>query len=450
MAKPRLLVVEDDPGLQKQLQWRFDGYEVLLAGSREAALAQLRRHAPAVVTLDLGLPPDPDGASEGLAALQQMLALAPDTRIIILSGNQDRAHALKAIALGAYDFHQKPFDADMLALVIARAYYLHAMQQENRRMLQTQTDSPLAGIVSRDAGMLKLCRNVEKVAPSTASVMLLGESGSGKEVIARALHALSGRSAQRFVAINCAAIPEQLLESELFGHEKGAFTGASRQTPGKIELADGGTFFLDEIGDMPLALQSKLLRFLQQRVIERVGGREEIAVDVRIVCATHQDLMALAASGRFRDDLYYRLGEIVLRIPPLRERSGDSLLLAHHFRNRYCTSEGRSGLHFSSEALQRIEAHDWPGNVREVENCIRRAVIMCDGAQIGAADLGLPCSTAASGEANLSLRQAREAAEYDAMARALARSDGNIARAAELLGVSRPTLYDLMRHHGVK
>lgn len=450
MGKPKLLVVEDDPGLQKQLQWRFDGYEVLLAGSREAALAQLRRHAPAVVTLDLGLPPDPDGASEGLAALQQMLAIAPDTRIVILSGNQDRVHALKAIALGAYDFHQKPLDADLLALVLARAFYLHAMQQENRRMLQTQQDSPLAGIISRDAGMLKLCRNVEKVAPSMASVMLLGESGSGKELIARALHVLSGRGAQRFVAINCAAIPEALLESELFGHEKGAFTGAVRQTPGKIELAQGGTFFLDEIGDMPLALQAKLLRFLQQRVIERVGGREEIAVDVRIVCATHQDIKALAASGRFRDDLYYRLGEIVLRIPPLRERSGDSLLLAQHFRHRYCASEGRSALHFSADALRQIEAHDWPGNVREVENCIRRAVIMCDGAQIGAADLDLPTGAEVRAGPDYNLRQAREAAEYGAMVRALAHSDGNIARAAELLGVSRPTLYDLMRHHGVK
>ena len=450
MGKPKLLVVEDDPGLQKQLQWRFDDYEVLLAGDRTAGLAQLRRHAPAVVTLDLGLPPDPDGASEGLAALQQMLAIAADTRIIILSGNQDRVHALKAIALGACDFHQKPFDADLLALVLARAFYLHAMQQENRRMLQTERDSPLAGIISRDAGMLKLCRSVEKVAPSMASVMLLGESGSGKELVARALHVLGGRSAQRFVAINCAAIPEALLESELFGHEKGAFTGAVRQTPGKIELAQGGTLFLDEIGDMPLVLQAKLLRFLQQRVIERVGGREEIAVDVRIVCATHQDVKALAASGRFRDDLYYRLGEIVLRIPPLRERSGDSLLLAHHFRHRYCASEGRSQLHFSAEALQQIEAHDWPGNVREVENCIRRAVIMCDGAQIAAADLGLPGGAEAQAGPDYSLRQAREAAEYGAMVRALARSDGNIARAATLLGVSRPTLYDLMRHHGVK
>lgn len=451
MGKQKLLVIEDDPGLQKQLHWSFDGYEVLLAGERETALALVRRHQPSVVTMDLGLPPDPDGATEGLATLQHILALAPDTKVIILSGNQERAHALKAIALGAYDFHQKPFEADMLGLVIARAFYLHAMQQENRRMLQTQADSPLAGIVSRDAGMLKLCRSVEKVAPSSASVMLLGDSGSGKELIARGLHALSSRHAQRFVAINCAAIPENLLESELFGYERGAFTGAARQTLGKIELAHGGTFFLDEVGDMPMALQAKLLRFLQERVIERVGGRAEIAVDVRIVCATHQDLKALAEQGRFREDLFYRLSEIVLRIPPLRERAGDAALLAHHFKNKFCASEGRSNLHFSAGALQLIESHGWPGNVREVENCIKRAVIMSDGPQIAADDLGLPASAqAASVDEAINLRQAREAAEYKAMVRALARADGNIARAADLLGVSRPTLYDLMNHHGIK
>jgi putative PEP-CTERM system response regulator len=451
MGKQKLLVIEDDPGLQKQLHWSFDGYEVLLAGEREAALALVRRHQPAVVTMDLGLPPDPDGATEGLATLQQILALAPDTKVIILSGNQERAHALKAIALGAYDFHQKPFDADMLGLVIARAFYLHAMQQENRRMLQTQADSPLAGIVSRDPGMLKLCRSVEKVAPSSASVMLLGDSGSGKELIARGLHALSSRHAQRFVAINCAAIPENLLESELFGYERGAFTGAARQTLGKIELAHGGTFFLDEVGDMPMALQAKLLRFLQERIIERVGGRAEIAVDVRIVCATHQDLKVLAEQGRFREDLFYRLSEIVLRIPPLRERAGDAALLAHHFKNKFCASEGRGSLHFSAGALQLIESHGWPGNVREVENCIKRAVIMSDGPQIAADDLGLPAGAqAAPQDEPLNLRQAREAAEYKVMVRALARADGNIARAAELLGVSRPTLYDLMNHHGIK
>lgn len=448
MDKRQLLVIEDDPGLQKQLRWSFDKYEVLLAAERDTALALMRRHQPAVVTMDLGLPPDPDGAGEGLAILQQILLIAPDTKVIVLSGNQERAHALKAIALGAYDFHQKPFDADMLGLVIERAFYLHAIQQENRRMLQTQADSPLAGIVSRDPGMLRLCRNVEKVAPSSASVMLLGDSGSGKELLARALHALSSRHERKFVAINCAAIPENLLESELFGYEKGAFTGAARQTPGKIELAHGGTFFLDEIGDMAPALQAKLLRFLQERVIERLGGRGEIAVDVRIVCATHQDLKALATTGRFREDLYYRLSEIVLKIPPLRERVGDSALLAHHFKNRFSAGEGRPNLHFTPEALAAIEAHAWPGNVREMENCVKRAVIMSDGPQIGLDDLGLP--GAGQADPALDLRQARDAAEYRVMVMALARVDGNIARAAELLGISRPTLYDLMHHHGIR
>ncbi|MDC8756838.1 PEP-CTERM-box response regulator transcription factor [Janthinobacterium fluminis] len=448
MGKKKMLVIEDDTGLQKQLRWSFDAYEVLVAGEREAALAHMRRHQPAVVTMDLGLPPDPDGASEGLATLQQILALAPDTKVIILSGNQERANALKAIGMGAYDFHQKPFDADMLALVVERAFYLHAMQQENRRMLQTQADSPLAGIVSRDPGMLKLCRSVEKVAPSSATVMLLGDSGSGKELIARGLHALGTRQDKRFVAINCAAIPESLLESELFGYEKGAFTGAAKQTLGKIELAHGGTFFLDEIGDMASGLQAKLLRFLQERVIERIGGRSEIAVDVRIVCATHRDLKAQAAAGSFREDLYYRLSEIVLTIPPLRQRVGDSALLAHHFKNKFCASEGRPSQNFSPDALAAIEAYAWPGNVREMENCIKRAVIMSDGPQIGVEDLGLPESPAAEGSVNL--RQARDAAEYQVMVRALARADGNIVKAAELLGVSRPTLYDLMNHHGIK
>ncbi|RFP19475.1 MULTISPECIES: PEP-CTERM-box response regulator transcription factor [unclassified Duganella] len=448
MGKSKLLVVEDDAGLQKQLRWSLDAYEVVLADDRESAMAQLRRHQPAVVTMDLGLPPDPDGAREGLALLQQVLAAAPDTKVIILSGNQAREHALKAVAMGAYDFHQKPLDADTLSLVVARAFYLHAMQQENRRMLQIQTDSPLAGIISRDPGMLKVCRSVERVAPSSATVMLLGDSGSGKELIARGLHRLSARHDKRFVAINCAAIPEQLLESELFGYEKGAFTGAQRQTLGKLELAHGGTFFLDEIGDMAMHLQAKLLRFLQERVIERVGGRSEISIDVRIVCATHQNLKALAESGRFREDLFYRLSEIVLSIPPLRERVGDSALLAHHFKNKFCASESRSALHFSPEALAAIEAYPWPGNVREMENCIRRAVIMADGPQITPLDLGLPDSAAA--EASVNLRQARDAAEYKVMVQALARVDGNIVKAAELLGVSRPTLYDLMNHHGLK
>ncbi|MGO4477816.1 PEP-CTERM-box response regulator transcription factor [Massilia sp. 2TAF26] len=447
-TKPKLLIIEDDPGLQKQLRWSLDAYEVVVAGDREAALAQIRRHEPAVVTMDLGLPPDPDGSTEGLATLQQILALAPDTRVIVLTGNQDHNNAVKAIGMGAYDFHQKPVDPEVLNLVIQRAFFLHNLQQENHRMQQSQADSPLAGVISRDPGMLKVCRTIEKVAPTSASVMLLGESGTGKEVLARAIHALSPRSKERFMAINCAAIPENLLESELFGYEKGAFTGAAKQTKGKVELAHGGTFFLDEVGDLPMPLQAKLLRFLQERVIERIGGHEEIPVDVRIVCATHQKLKDLCVQGRFREDLYYRLSEIVVNIPPMRQREGDAALLAHHFKNKFCAQESRASLHFAPDAIAAIEGYAWPGNVREMENCIKRAVIMADGNTIVADDLGLPDLEAE--EAPLNLRQVRDEAEYKAIVRALARVDGNIVKASEMLGVSRPTLYDLMGRHGIK
>ena len=448
MTKPKLLIIEDDPGLQKQLRWSLDAYDVVVAGDREAALAQIRRHEPAVCTMDLGLPPDPDGSTEGLATLQQILALAPDTRVIVLTGNQDHANAVKAIGMGAYDFHQKPCDPEVLNLVIQRAFFLHNLQMENRRMQQSQVDSPLAGVISRDAGMLKVCRNIEKVAPTSASVMVLGESGTGKEVLARALHQLSPRAKERFMAINCAAIPENLLESELFGYEKGAFTGAAKQTKGKVELAHGGTFFLDEVGDLPMPLQAKLLRFLQERVIERIGGHEEIPVDVRIVCATHQKLKELCAQGRFREDLYYRLSEIVVTIPPLRQREGDSALLAHHFKNKFCALEGRSSLNFAPDAIAAIEAYTWPGNVREMENYIKRAVIMADGSTIVAEDLGLPGESVE--ETPINLRQVRDEAEYKAIIKVLARVDGNIVKASEMLGVSRPTLYDLMGRHGIK
>jgi two-component system, NtrC family, response regulator len=446
--KKSLLVIEDDPGLQKQLRWSFDAYEVLVASDRESALALLRRHEPAVVTMDLGLPPDPDGASEGLATLVQILELTPDTKVIVLTGNQDHGNALKAVAAGAYDFHQKPFDPDMLHLVVERAYYLHALQQENRRLLQTQTHSLITGVITRDPVVLKVCRSVEKVAPSDATVILLGESGTGKEILARALHQSSARREKRFMAINCAAIPEALLESELFGYEKGAYTGAVKQTPGKIELAHEGTFFLDEVGDLPMALQAKLLRFLQERVIERVGGRKEIPVDVRIVCATHQNLKKLIEESRFREDLYYRLSEIVITIPPLRDRVGDAALLAHHFKNKFCAQEKRASLSFSQDALAAIEIHPWPGNVREMENCIKRAVIMAEGPIITAEDLGLQTSSGSAEPINL--RQIRDKAESDALMKALARVNGNVVKAAELLGVSRPTIYDLMNRHGIK
>ncbi|MDB5991183.1 MAG: atoC [Herbaspirillum sp.] len=446
--KQKLLIVEDDPGLQKQLRWSLDAYEVHIASDRESALAMMRRHVPAVVTMDLGLPPDPDGASEGFATLKQLLALAPDTKVIMLTGNQDHAHALKAIGMGAYDFHQKPCNDEVLRLIVQRAFYLYALQRENRRMQHGPADSPLNGLITRDAGMLSVCRTIEKVAPSSASVMLQGDSGTGKEVLARALHQLSSRGGRRFMAINCAAIPENLLESELFGYERGAFTGAVKQTIGKVELANGGTFFLDEVGDLPMPLQAKLLRFLQERVIERVGGHIEIPVDVRIVCATHQNLKELTATGRFREDLYYRLCEIVVKIPALKDRAGDAVLLAQHFMNKACIKEGRPTLRFCQDALIAIETYDWPGNVREMENYVMRAVIMADGTQITAEDLGLTASEPKSEPLNL--RQVRDEAEYEAVVKALGRQDGNILKTAELLGISRPTLYDLMSRHGIK
>jgi two-component system NtrC family response regulator len=446
-VKDKLLVVEDDPGLQKQLKWSFDGYEVLVAGDRESTLAQIRRHEPSVVLMDLGLPPDPDGASEGLATLEQVLALAPSTKVIVVTGNQDRENAVRAIGLGAYDFYQKPFEPEILGLIVERAFRMRGLEEENRRLLLRQTESPMQGIITADSQMLKVCRTIEKVAPSDATVLVLGESGTGKELLARALHDLSPRASRRFVAINCAAIPENLLESELFGYEKGAFTGATKQTIGKIEYATEGTLFLDEIGDLPLPLQAKLLRFLQERVIERLGGRGEIPVDVRVVCATHQNLASLIESGRFREDLYYRISEITVNIPPLREREGDPALLAHAFLERFSQQQNRAVRGFSQDAIELLESYPWPGNVREMENVIKRAVIMAENAQIGSADLGLQSNREAE---PINLRQVREEAERKAVLRALARVNGNVAQAAELLGVSRPTLYDLMNRYGLK
>ncbi|MFI4888092.1 MAG: PEP-CTERM-box response regulator transcription factor [Burkholderiales bacterium] len=443
-----LLIVEDDPALQKQMQWAFDQYETLVANDRESAIAQLRRFEPAVVTMDLGLPPQPDDPAEGLKLLEEIHSLAPDTKVIVLTGQNDRANALKAISLGAHDFCNKPFEPELLAWTIERAFRVHELQEENARLQSTRESPAMAGIITRDPAMLRVCRTIEKVAPTSATTLILGESGTGKELLARALHDLSPRRAARFVAINCAAIPETLLESELFGYEKGAFTGAVKQTLGKIETANGGTLFLDEIGDLPTPLQAKLLRFLQERVIERIGGRQEIPVDVRIVCATHQSLKKQIELSAFREDLYYRLAEIVVEIPPLRARPGDAALLAHSFVRKFAAEQRRLAMTLLPDAIEAIDAYAWPGNVRELENVVKRAVIMAEGAGIGAADIGL--DAAREGAGALNLRQVREVAEKSALLRVLGRVNGNLSKAAELLGVSRPTLYDLMHRFGLK
>ena len=445
-----LLIVEDDPALQKQIKWSLDRFESVTAQDRESALVQMRRYAPAVVTMDLGLPPDADSVSEGFKLLEQILAIEPDTKVIVLTGQNDQNNALRAVKLGAYDFFAKPFEPDLLNLTVDRAFRLFELQKENRRLQTMAQPDALSGLITRDPEMLRVCRTIEKVASSTATVMLLGESGTGKEVLARGLHQASPRKNGKFIAINCAAIPENLLESELFGYEKGAFTGAAKTTIGKIETANGGTLMLDEIGDLPFPLQAKLLRFLQERIIERVGGRQEIPVDVRIVCATHQDLKALSKESRFREDLYYRLAEIVVNIPPLRSRVGDPALLAHAFLRRFAQEQNRGSMTLSEEAVRAIESHPWPGNIRELENCIKRAAIMADGNQITADEVGLQAPVVDGVDQSLDLRAIRDNAEKNAIIAALGRVNGNIVKAAELLGVSRPTLYDLMHRLGLK
>jgi two-component system, NtrC family, response regulator len=445
-----LLIVEDDLALQKQIKWSLDQFEAVTANDRESALVQMRRHAPAVVTMDLGLPPDADNVSEGFKLLEQILAVEPDTKVIVLTGQNDQANALRAVALGAYDFFAKPFEPELLSLTIDRAFRLFELQRENKRLQLSQQPDSLSGLMTRDPEMMRICRTIEKVATSNATVMLLGESGTGKEVLARGLHQASTRRVGKFVAINCAAIPENLLESELFGYEKGAFTGAAKMTLGKIETANGGTLMLDEIGDLPFSLQAKLLRFLQERTIERIGGRQEIPVDVRIVCATHQDLKALSKESRFREDLYYRLAEIVVNIPPLRDRVGDPALLAHAFVRRFAQEQNRGALTLSEDAVRAIEAHPWPGNIRELENCIKRAVIMVEGGQITSDDIGLKPIDQDSPDVALDLKTVRDNAEKKAIITVLGRVNGNLVKAAEILGISRPTLYDLMYRLGLK
>jgi two-component system NtrC family response regulator len=445
-----LLIVEDDLALQKQIKWSLDKFESVTASDRESAMVQLRRYRSPVVTMDLGLPPDADTVREGFLLLEQILAIDADIKIIVLTGQNDQANALNAIALGAFDFLEKPFSIEALNLIVERAFRMSQLQTENRRLQEVSQPDSLIGIVTRDPEMLRICRMIDKVAMSDATVMLLGESGTGKELLARGLHQSSPRRNEKFVAINCAAIPENLLESELFGYEKGAFTGASKLTLGKIESANGGTLMLDEIGDLPFQLQAKLLRFLQERVIERIGGRTEIPVDVRIVCATHKNLDELTKVGSFREDLYYRLAEIIVNIPPLRLRTGDPALLAHSFVHRFSLQQKKPFLSLSEEAVRLVEQYSWPGNIRELENCIRRATIMSDGPLISSQDLGLTFAFACDVENGFDLRLVRDKAEKKAVISALGRVNGNMVKTAELLGVSRPTLYDLMSRLNLK
>lgn len=445
--RPKLLVVEDDSGLQRQLRWSYENYDVFVAGDRGTALEIMRAEMPSVVTLDLGLPPDPDGVSEGFATLQEIIHLKPETKVIVASGHGARESALRAVAHGAYDFYQKPVDFDELGMIVKRAFHLADIEDENRRLSSEIGNRTFGGIITASPNMQKVCQMIERVAAADVSVMLLGNSGTGKELLARGVHQASPRIKQPFVAINCAAIPENLLEAELFGYEKGAFTGAVKTTEGKIELAQGGTLFLDEVGDIPLPLQVKLLRFLQERVIERIGGRRQIEVDVRIVCATHQNLDDMIASGRFREDLYYRLAEIVVNIPSLAERDGDARLLAQYFLNKLNGELNRALKGFTLDALQALDAWHWPGNVRELENRMKRAVIMSEGPRLNAVDLDLEGKT--SDERLLPLKQVREDADRRAIRRALARADGNISTAAKLLGISRPTFYDLLKQYKI-
>ena len=445
-----LLIIEDDPGLLKQLKWCFSGYNIFIAHDRESALEILNLKKPSVVTLDLGLPPDPTNATEGLEILEQILTISPKTKVIVVTGNEERENALKAVALGAYDYYQKPVEPEILSLIVDRAYQLNELEQENIRLASRNYESGLLkGFIASSPQITKICKTIEKIAPTNVTTLLLGESGTGKEILARAIHDLSSRRENSFIAINCAAIPENLLESELFGYEKGAFTGAQKRTIGKIEYANGGTLFLDEIGDLSQALQAKLLRFLQERVIERLGGREEIPVDVRIICATHQDLDKLMKSEKFREDLFYRVSEISIKIPPLRERVGDAVLLAKHFMIQSKTAQEKE-YRFTKRAISAIENYGWPGNVRELENRVKRATIMAENNLINAADLELSDEDEYDDLKSLNLKVVREIAEKEVIIKALTRSHGKVTRTAELLGVSRPTLYDLLAKHDLK
>lgn len=434
-----LLVIEDDIGIQKQLKWSLPDYELVFAQDRSSALTQLRRYEPEVVTLDLGLPPDAANATEGLACLSEILALLPHCKVIVITGSNDNEHALKAVALGAYDYYQKPISIDVLNVILTRAFKLSQLETENQALKAAGITS--SDIIGNSDAIMRACRTVEKIAPTEITTLLLGESGTGKEVFARAIHRQSPRVNKPFVAINCASIPENLLESELFGYEKGAFTGANKTTLGKIECANGGTLLLDEIGDMPLSLQAKMLRFLQERVIERVGGRQEIEVDVRVICATHRNLAEMVSVQSFREDLYYRVSEITLAIPPLRQRGHDIIVIAKALLTKFNIEFNSHVQGFSDCAMQAMLQHPWPGNIRELQNKLKSAVILADSKLITADDLGLSSKERVK---TSTLRKVREQAETQAIRQAYTLANGNLSKTSDLLGVTRPTLYALI------
>ncbi len=447
MAKPKLLVVEDDEGIASQYRWALAEYELFVSHDRAQARTLAQRERPEVALIDLGLPPDPDGVSEGFATLAELQRLVPHLKAIVVTGNGEKPNALRAISAGAYDFCEKPVETQVLRTIVDRAIRLRRLEEENRRLAERRPSSPIERIITAHDAMLKVCRDIERLAATSVPVLLLGESGTGKEALAHALHSLGPRAKHPFVAINCGAIPENLLESELFGHERGAFTGAVKQSIGKIETAHRGTLFLDEVGDLPHQLQVKLLRFLQDQVIERIGGRHRIQVDVRIVSATNISLEERVGSGAFRNDLFYRMNSVTIRIPPLRQRGGDVMLLANYFFGCFKREFGRNLRGFTDHAAAALIAHAWPGNVRELENRMKRAVIMADGKLIDAPDLEL--EAAADGPVDLDLRSARMRAEREVIQLAMARSNGTLSSAAKLLGISRPTLYGLMQAHNL-
>jgi two-component system NtrC family response regulator len=442
------LILENDRGLRHELETIFSDLDVTSAETSDQALVLVRRIEPDVVLFDLGATREPAVAAQSLQLLRQILNLAPDTKIIAMTEHDARELAVAAVGLGAADFYHKPLDAGVLSIVVRRAFRIRELEEENWRLREQTGSMALEGIIGVSDAMRNLCRSIEKVAPTSATVLLLGDSGTGKELLARALHRLSGRSHLQFVAINCAAIPDTLLESELFGYEKGAFTGAAKRTPGKLEAANGGTIFLDEIGEMPGSLQAKMLRVLQERTVERIGGRTPIPLDLRIICATNRNLDALIGTGAFRDDLYYRISEVAIRVPPLRDRQGDSLLLAQFLLQEMAERFGRPTRGLAPDAIRAIQAHRWPGNVRELENRIKGAVIMAEGPVVTANDLGL--KDPGEDPEYLNLRAARQQAEVQAVRQSLAVAGGNLSRAAELLGVTRPTLYDLLAKHRIE